>query len=174
MGLEVSPTAAFAWGSRAPLRCHFFAWLAFKNRCWTSAGLARRGLPHQDSCPLCGEAEESIQHLLLDCVFARQIWHWVGRITDRTTYEPLVDEELGSWCTRQDLVLQNHKARRAICFLVMWMLWKHRNDVVLNGTFSSIPCLKQRIREEGVACTKVGLLGKLAQEEAVDRWTAQE
>ena len=75
MGLEVSQTAAFTWGSRAPLHCRFFAWLAFKNKCWTSDRLACRGLPHQDSCPLCQQGEETIQHLLIDCVFARQIWH---------------------------------------------------------------------------------------------------
>uniref|UniRef100_A0A452YW54 Reverse transcriptase zinc-binding domain-containing protein n=1 Tax=Aegilops tauschii subsp. strangulata TaxID=200361 RepID=A0A452YW54_AEGTS len=75
MGLEVSPTAAFTWKSKVPLQCHFFMWLANKNRCWTSDRLATRGLPHQDTCPFCDQHEESIQHLLLSCVFARQVWH---------------------------------------------------------------------------------------------------
>ena len=46
LGREVSPTAAFTWKSKAPLRCRFFSWLAIRNRCWTSDRLARRGLPH--------------------------------------------------------------------------------------------------------------------------------
>ena len=54
----------------------------------------------------------------------------------------------------------------------MWMIWKHRNDVVFNGILPSIPSLKHGIREEGVAWTNLGLLGKLAHEEAEDRWTA--
>uniref|UniRef100_A0A453IBL6 Reverse transcriptase zinc-binding domain-containing protein n=1 Tax=Aegilops tauschii subsp. strangulata TaxID=200361 RepID=A0A453IBL6_AEGTS len=45
-GRQVSPTAAFTWRSKTPLRCRFFAWLAIMNRCWTSDRLARRGLPH--------------------------------------------------------------------------------------------------------------------------------
>lgn len=92
----------------------------------------------------------------------------------RTAYEPLVDEDLSSWCIRQDLVVQNRKATRATCLLVMWMLWKHMNDVVFNGMLPSIPSLKQRIMEEGVAWPKAGLLGKLAQDAAVDRWAARE
>ena len=72
-GLQVAPEAQFTWGSRAPLRCRFFSWLALKNRCWTSDRLARRGLPHQAACPLCDQEEETIHHLLLGCVFARHI-----------------------------------------------------------------------------------------------------
>lgn len=78
MGLVVSSTSAFTWKSRAPLQCRFFAWLALKNGCWTSDRLARRGLPQQDTCPLCNQHEETIQHLLVNCVFAKQVCHSMG------------------------------------------------------------------------------------------------
>lgn len=67
MGLETSPTAAFTWQSKAPLKCRFYAWLTFKDRCWTSERLARRGLPHQDACPLCDQ-EESPFNIYLSTV----------------------------------------------------------------------------------------------------------
>lgn len=72
-GKEVVPTADFTWKSRAPLRCRFFPWMAFQNRCWTSDRLARRALDHQEACPFCDQEEESINHLLIGCVFAREI-----------------------------------------------------------------------------------------------------
>jgi len=62
------------WKRWAPLRYKFFIWLAVKNRCWTAYRLAKRGLPHPASCPLCDQAEETIQHTLVGCVFARQVW----------------------------------------------------------------------------------------------------
>uniref|UniRef100_A0A0A8Z0V1 Reverse transcriptase zinc-binding domain-containing protein n=1 Tax=Arundo donax TaxID=35708 RepID=A0A0A8Z0V1_ARUDO len=62
------------WKSWAPLRCKFFLWLAILNRCWTGDRLAKRGLPHPMVCPLCDQAEESINHLLISCVFAKQFW----------------------------------------------------------------------------------------------------
>jgi hypothetical protein len=58
------------WRSWAPLWCKFFVWLAINNQCWTADRLAKRGLPHLPACPLCDQAEENIQHILISCVFA--------------------------------------------------------------------------------------------------------
>jgi hypothetical protein len=49
-------------------------WLVFHNRCWTADRLAKRGLPHPDAYPLCDRDDEDIHHLLVGCVFARQVW----------------------------------------------------------------------------------------------------
>ena len=43
----------------APLKCRVFIWLAVKNRCWMADRLAKRGLPHPGSCPLCDQAEKT-------------------------------------------------------------------------------------------------------------------
>ena len=58
------------WKSWAPLRCKIFLWLAMLNRCWTADLLERRGLQHPDSCLLCDQEEETIQHILTSRVFA--------------------------------------------------------------------------------------------------------
>jgi hypothetical protein len=62
------------WKTWAPPKCHFFMWLVAHKRCWTTDRLARRGLPHPECCPLCDQADESIDHLLVTCVFSRQFW----------------------------------------------------------------------------------------------------
>jgi hypothetical protein len=62
------------WKTWAPSRCKFFIWLVVHNRVWTVDRLARRNLPHPKSCPLCDQVDETISHLLVGCVFARQIW----------------------------------------------------------------------------------------------------
>jgi hypothetical protein len=62
-------------GLWAPLRCKFFIWLAIKNRCWTANGLTKRGLTHPAACPLCDQENETVQHLLVSCVFACQVWY---------------------------------------------------------------------------------------------------
>jgi hypothetical protein len=70
------------WKSWAPPKCRFFMWLVAHNRCWTADRLARRGLQHPDKCVLCDQEEEDIQHLLIGCVVARQVWfslfHQIG------------------------------------------------------------------------------------------------
>lgn len=62
------------WKSWALWCCKFFIWLAALNRCWTADRLAKRGLPHPASCTLCDQAPEIINHLLVSCVVAQEIW----------------------------------------------------------------------------------------------------
>jgi hypothetical protein len=65
------------WKSWAPRKCKFFMWLVAHNKCWMANRLEKRGLPHPDYCLLCDQAEETVDHLLLSCVFSRQIWFGV-------------------------------------------------------------------------------------------------
>jgi hypothetical protein len=62
------------WKTWAPGKCRFFMWLVEHNRCWTSDRLTKRGLDHPERCPLCDQHEETINHLLVACVFACQVW----------------------------------------------------------------------------------------------------
>jgi hypothetical protein len=75
-GTTVAPVAPEIWRSRAPYSCKFFTLLAARNRCWMEERLQRRGLPHPAACPLCDQEPETIQHLLLGCVVAREVWAW--------------------------------------------------------------------------------------------------
>ena len=62
-----------------PAKCRFFLWLVAHKRCSTSDRLAQRGLPHPEKCPLCDQANESIDHLLIACVLSRQFWYYILR-----------------------------------------------------------------------------------------------
>lgn len=159
-GLEPSPTAPFMWQLRAPLRCRFFAWLAIKHRCWTPDRLARRGLPHKDACPLCDQHDETITHLLINCVFAKQIWHWFRVDTRRIGFEPRIDETLEDWCIRQDQDPEHRRTTRAKCLLGLWMIWKHRNDVIFNGAMPSVSACIDQIEKEGGLWAKAGLISE--------------
>lgn len=75
------PGVDLIWDSKAPTKCKCLLWLAIRNRCWTADRLRRRGLDHPQWCPLCDQEQESISHLLLDCVMARIVWFvcfWYG------------------------------------------------------------------------------------------------
>jgi hypothetical protein len=50
-------------------------WLVHHNMCWTFDRLAKRGMDHLDYYPLCDQEEETINHLMLAYVFAKQFWH---------------------------------------------------------------------------------------------------
>jgi hypothetical protein len=55
-------------------QCRFFIWLVEHDRCWTANKLAKWGVDHTEWCTLCGQQAETINHLLVSCVFARQVW----------------------------------------------------------------------------------------------------
>jgi len=57
------------WKSWAPGKCKFFMWTAAHKKCWTAERLAKKGLPHPALCPLCDQVEETLDHLLVSCVF---------------------------------------------------------------------------------------------------------
>ena len=70
----------------------FFIWLASLNQCWTTDRLARRGLDHPDHCPLCDQEDETIQHILTSCVFAREIWFRVLSLVGLQQLTPSQDD----------------------------------------------------------------------------------
>jgi hypothetical protein len=92
-------TASQIWRSRAQYGCKFFAWIVSRDRCWTADRLERRGLPRPAACPLCDQEPEAIQHLLLGCVVAREVWAWALNQWDRIDWLPAADTELLQWWT---------------------------------------------------------------------------
>jgi hypothetical protein len=60
--------------SWAAPRCKFFLWLASLNCCWTMDRLARKGLDHPSYCLFCDQEEETIQHILVGCIFSKKVW----------------------------------------------------------------------------------------------------
>jgi hypothetical protein len=63
------------WKTWAPPKCRFFMWLVAHKRCWIADRLARRNLPHPAHCLMCDQETETIDHLLVHCVFAREYWY---------------------------------------------------------------------------------------------------
>lgn len=114
-GRKVIPMADFTWKSKAPLQCHFFAWLALQNRCWTSDRLERRGLDHQEACPFCEQEKETIDHILLNCVFARECWTIVCiGLIKQTRLDPSEPVQLITMVCQQAKYYDMHEGRTGI------------------------------------------------------------
>jgi hypothetical protein len=76
------------WKSWAPPKCWLFLWLTAHKRCWTSDHLTKCGLPHPDKCPMCDQEDETIDHLLVACMFARQFWYHMLRQVGLHSFAP--------------------------------------------------------------------------------------
>jgi hypothetical protein len=160
------------WRSRAPAKCKFFLWLAVRNRCWTADRLSRRGLPHPAACPFCDQVGETIDHLLVGCVFARIVWSrclgWWGR-PDRA---PDQGDHLVDWMLDWQGSKEEVRDIWTGLGLVIWCLWRHRNDIVFEGATPSTDVVTAEILREAELWRAARLFrASLA---TVDRWMVRE
>ncbi|XP_038973168.1 uncharacterized protein LOC103699679 [Phoenix dactylifera] len=68
---------AWIWRSRLHPRAALFLWKVMCDRLPTRAVLSRRGLGIPAECGACG-ADESVDHVLFGCFWARLTWQWTG------------------------------------------------------------------------------------------------
>jgi hypothetical protein len=124
------------WGTWAPRKCKFFLWLVAHNRCWTADRLARKGLSHPDRCPLCEQEDETINHLLSACMFARQFWYDLLACFGMPAAVPQA-HNVGfySWWqqARDRLHTSVQRGFDSLVVLGAWTIWMARNDAVFNG-----------------------------------------
>ena len=140
------------WKSWAPSRCKFFIWLVFHNKCWTADRLAKRGLPHPEACPLCDQAPETIHHLLVGCVFSRQVWVLIFQHLGLIHLAPESPEtRFFGWWRKTFLAVpkEMRKGLNSLIILVAWEIWKHRNDCVFEKARPNTQEVLRAINTEG-------------------------
>ena len=134
-GAVRSPTAAAIWRSWAPLKCKIFAWLAVQHRLWTSDRRARHGLQDNTSpCYTCLQEEDTVEHIVVQCVYARQVWHTCFDSLQINVHPPNDTDTFVEWWLRARSGFQG-KHKRGFDSVVIgaaWMLWKQRNAKVFN------------------------------------------
>jgi hypothetical protein len=144
---------AKVWNTHAEPKCRFFAWLALHGKVLTADNLAIRGWPHDPICKLCRIHPETVQHLLLDCSFAKsardKIFGWNGTIG---VPPPVLGHGLNSWWDGMVTTLQSGKRREAngAFIYTIWGIWKERNRRVFRNE-SLMPDIVAHIIWEDIA-----------------------
>ena len=139
------------WKSWAPGKCKFFLWLVEHDRCWTADRLAKRGLDHPESCPLCDQMEETINHLLVQCSFAKQFWFSLLRSGGFQELCPSHDDVCFETWWRNSAArvgMPLSKGFNSLVILGAWTLWKHRNRCVFYNCNPSAAVVLAAAREE--------------------------
>ena len=111
-----------------------FLWLCLHNSIPVREVLAARGISCSKLCPICREQDDSIEHMLRECVFAWQFWAdihapWVSSMPIHN-----MSDWLQANC-QSKLIHHSSIPWNFIFPLAVWSLWKHRNNVV----FENVP-----------------------------------
>jgi hypothetical protein len=124
------------WKCKATPRCKDFMWRALKERLWTSDRRFRHGLQDQTStCYVCLQDEDTADHILMQCVVAREVWHICRQRLDLNFEEPQRQSTLKSWWMAERRTLQGKRQQdfdTLVC-TISYTLWKNRNAWVFEN-----------------------------------------
>jgi hypothetical protein len=126
-------------------------WLIAHDRCWKADRLAKRGLSHLERCPHCNQEEETIGHLLLSCIFAREFWFRLLQKFGMQSLAPqLAETSFDDWWEKilGETEEQTKQGLNSVVILGAWTLWKHRNNCVFDGVPPNLTRALQLAGEE--------------------------
>uniref|UniRef100_A0A2N9FS98 Reverse transcriptase zinc-binding domain-containing protein n=1 Tax=Fagus sylvatica TaxID=28930 RepID=A0A2N9FS98_FAGSY len=113
------------WQNRVPHKVAFFTWLVAHGKILTIDNLRRRQICVLDWCFMCKRAGESVNHLMLHCEYAQELWSMIfcmfgiSWVMPQSTYALL-------HCWRRKGPA--HLIWNAIPSCLMWLLWRERNQ----------------------------------------------
>ena len=118
----------FVWHSKIPPRVAFFSWTAALGKILTLKNLWYKGVAVIDWCYMCKKSEESVNHLLLHCPIAYELWSMVWTLFGLLWVMPhwvfdLFSSWQGSFGGHWNIDLW-----RAILHFVLWCIWQKRNS----------------------------------------------
>jgi hypothetical protein len=113
--------------------------------------MAKRGLIHPSSCPLCDQEPETLNHLLISCVFTRNFRYMLLRKFGLHSLapQPGLTSYLDWWEASSEAVQGVvKKGLNSLIILGAWLIWNHRNRCVFDGQSPSLPYILRQADDE--------------------------
>ena len=130
------------WKAKVPPRVAFFSWTAALGRILTAENLRRRLVIIVNWCCLCKVDGESVDHLLLHCAYAKELWDLVFAMFGISWVMPArVRDLFDCWLGKMGKH-PIHMIWRAIPHCLMWCLWRERNLRIFEGCGQHVAELK--------------------------------
>lgn len=135
------------WNSNIPQKIKVFVWRALKSGIAAKSLLKLRGLCDDATCPMCGDKEESVLHLLVTCTEVRKIWYYSPL---RLTVADVICPSLFDWVLALKTTFKE-KRWWDLFWSLIWGIWLRRNSWVFE---------KKKKRDVDVIHKAVGIVGE--------------
>ena len=120
----------------------FFTWTTALERILTVDNLRKRRVIIIDWCCMCKAHGESVNHLLLHCIVAHELWSLIFALFGIAWVMPRgVVDLLSCWSDRFGKS-EADAIWKVIPHCLMWCIWRERNNRAFVGEEQSIPALK--------------------------------
>ncbi|XP_022028104.1 uncharacterized protein LOC110929283 [Helianthus annuus] len=142
------PGLGFEWNNWVPLKVNFLAWRIYMGRAATMDGLRRRNV-HLDSylCKMCGEVDETEDHLFSGCQFALAVWDCIAEWTRCPRLFAFTAKDITTVHNQVRGSTKWRKLMQLIVMVTLWGIWRSRNDRVFNDKEASVEEVKHGIRQ---------------------------
>ena len=140
----------YIWKAESEGKHKFFAWLLVQSKILTADKLMSRHWPCNPVCSLCNHEQETAEHLVLHCHFARQVWDKLADWSEHLVTPPQPGIRIVDWWQKELVQLPN-KTRKTKAGLMMYCasnLWKERNRRVFEQTTKNLAEVMQEIKLE--------------------------
>jgi len=119
------------WIWKIPMKFKLFIWLAGKGKLLTWDQLRRRGWEGPGLCPLCRQAQEDINHLLIHCHFSQEVWKNMLNYFNlpHTWSGDTISSCFNSWH-------QNKSSPNRLAVILSWNLWIERFEDRIPSTLA--------------------------------------
>ncbi|XP_043703729.1 uncharacterized protein LOC122653841 [Telopea speciosissima] len=126
------------WTCRTLLKIKSFLWKAVGGALATGMALSKRKIPLEPSCPRCGAASETIEHIILANPFAKAVWFGSHLALNPYQSQSLsVPEWIMNWSSLLILGKEESRKDMSLCSFIAWNIWKARNELVFSSKAGS-------------------------------------
>nr|XP_043620274.1 uncharacterized protein LOC122592132 [Erigeron canadensis] len=144
---DFSDRYVFDWINWVPKKCNVFMWRATMDRIPTMVALRARNCFALDPvCVLCGEEEETVEHLFCKCETAARVWHFISKWCNTA---PFFIFDIKDLLEFQDTSRKNKIEKDVLKSLIIiscWCIWKARNELKFENIKVSTMKIIQNIR----------------------------
>ena len=140
----------FKWCKWLPSKCNIFMWRAFLDRLPTKLALRKRNVQVEDSvCVLCGDNDETTEHVFTGCGFAAGVWNGISvwcRMPQIYAFSVKDLVNIFEQCGYSEI---KKKVIQGVIIITSWRLRKARNERIFTNKVSKVADIVSEVKVLG-------------------------